>query len=43
MQHLVILSGEWLDVEGCLDIVVLDVGLAQFVVVKTLAHEAILI
>ena len=33
MHRLVTLSGEWLDIEGCLDIVVPDVGLVQFMVV----------
>ena len=42
MHRLVTLSGERLDIESCLDIVVMDLGLTQFVVVKTMAHKAFL-
>ena len=42
MYCLVTLNDERLDDEGCMDIVVLYVGLAQFIMVKTMTHEAIL-
>ena len=39
---LVTLSGDRLNVEGCLEALVPEVGLVKFVVVKNMAHEAIL-
>ena len=39
---LVTLSGDQLNVEGSLEIAVLDIGVVTFVVIRNMAHEAIL-